>query len=261
MQTPRKTVYYTDPLHDDFAGTRVKEPLSIDGDFPFVRRGPGWQLLTFLSRSVAFPLVWLGNRLWYGVRIRNRKALRGLKEGFFLYGNHTQAFPNATCPSLLAFPHRAYVLANPDAVSIPYLRNLVQMLGALPVPDTLAGQRAFIRALEELTRQRAVIAIYPEAHIWPYYVGVRPFPDASFAYPVRCGRPVVACAVTYRKRRLLRFLPPALTLTLSDPLFPDPEAPPGRERVRLHREVYRFLTEMSEHNEVEYIHYEQRKAE
>ena len=193
--------------------------------------------------------------------VRNRKALRGLKGGYFLYGNHTQAFPNATYPSLLAFPHRAYVVANPDAVSIPHIRNIVQMLGALPVPDNLAGQRAFIRAMEERLGQKGVIVIYPEAHIWPYYTGVRPFPDASFAYPVHCGRPVVACAVTYRRRRLLRFLPPALTLTLSDPIWPDPEAAPGRERLRIHRLVYDFLATRAEENEVEYIRYVQRKAE
>ncbi len=254
---PRRTVYYSDPLKDDFVKTPV-EPITIDGSFPYIHRGRLWRGESTLLWLLLLPVVWLINHLWFGVRVRNRKALRGLrKQGFFLFGNHTQAFSNATMPTLLAFPRRAYVLANPDAVSIPFLRFIVQMLGAFPVADTLSGQRAFLRAMEVRVGQKGVFAVYPEAHIWPYYTGVRPFPSGSFAYPVRFGKPVVACAVTYR-RRLLRFLPPALTLTLSEPLFPDPDAAPGAERERLCREVFRFLSEMAEENEVEYVRYVQR---
>ena len=255
---PHRTVYYTDPLKDDFVNTPV-EAVTIDGNFPFVHRSALWRAGETALWLLLCPLVWIINHLWFGVRVRNRKALRGLrKQGFFLFGNHTQAFPNATMPTLLAFPRRAYVLANPDAVSIPFLRSVVQMLGAFPVPDTPSGHRAFLRAMGERTAQKAVFAVYPEAHIWPYYTGVRPFPSASFIYPVHFGRTVVACAVTYRRRRILRFLPPALTLTLSDPLFPDPAAAPGADRERLCREVYRFLSEKAEENEVEYVRYVRR---
>ena len=166
------------------------------------------------------------------------------------------AFPNATMPTLLAFPRRAYVLASPDALSIPLISRLVQMLGAMPVPDTLAGHRPFLRALETRAAEGALIAVYPEAHIWPYYTGVRPFSDASFAYPVHFGCPVVACAVTYR-RRLLPFLPPALTLTLSDPILPNPDAAPGEERRRLRDQVYRFLCQQAKRNQVRYYDYVQ----
>ena len=64
--------------------------------------------------------------------------------GYFLYGNHTQ-YLDAFLPAMAAFPKRSYVIANPDAVSIPGLRNLVQLIGCIPVPSELSGLPAFWR--------------------------------------------------------------------------------------------------------------------
>ncbi len=71
----------------------------------------------------------------------------------------------------------------------------------------------------------ACIGIFPEAHIWPFYTGVRPFVGTSFRYPVKLHAPVVAMAVTYRKRRGLFCWvkrPPGMTVTFSAPMYPRP---------------------------------------
>ena len=62
-----------------------------------------------------------------------------------------------------------------------------------------------------------------------------------FAYPVREQLPVVAAAVVYRKRKLLRALPPRITVVVSDPFYPDPALPPRSARRDLHKKVYTFL--------------------
>ena len=252
--TPKRIVWYNDPLHDDFAGTNI-HAASIGPDYPFAPKSLPWRVGSAALWLLAVPVVCLINRLWFGVRIRNRKALRGIRGGCFLYGNHTRAFPDATLPSMLALPHRAYVVCNADGVSLPVAGGMARLLGALPLPDTLAGQRPFIGALERRIGERALVAIYPEAHIWPFYTGVRPFPSASFVYPVRCGCPVVACCATYRKR-LLSFLPPAMTYTLSEPVYPDPALTAGENREKLRAAVYGFLTRQSGENQVEYWRYE-----
>lgn len=69
--------------------------------------------------------------------------------------------------------------------------------------------------------RRSAVTIYPEAHLWPYYNGIRPFPDASFRYPLLMHVPTVAFVVTYRQRRILRKLPPRITVTVSDPIAPE----------------------------------------
>lgn len=239
----RKTVYYHDPLHDDFAPTNGRiHPKQIGADFPYEHKGPLWNALAFVVyRMVMTPFLFLYCKLVFGLRIENRKALRALPGGYFLYGNHTNTLADAFIPTLLAFPRRANIITSADTVSIPGVRNIVQMLGAIPLANTIEGTRQFLAAMHRRLERGQAVMIYPEAHIWPYYNGIRPFPDTSFAYPVREQLPAVAAAVVYRQRKLLRALPPRITVVVSDPFYPDPALPPRSARRDLHKKVYTFL--------------------
>ena len=252
-----RIIYYRDELNDDFAGTDIHTTV-VGEDFPFVRRSLVWRVTAFvIYRGVVTPIVWLTGRLVYGMRIRNRRALKGLKRrGFFLYGNHTQMFMDACGPSLSVFPHAAYVVAGPDAVSIKGIRWLVQMLGGIPLPSTLRGYKPFQAALHYRVKQGGAIVLYPEAHIWPYYTGIRPFPDTSFAYPIAENAPCVASVTTFRRRKLFKNAAPCLTVTLSEPFWPDPTLPPKEARKKMRDEVYEFMCRTANHPEnYEYVKY------
>ena len=58
----------------------------------------------------------------------------------------------------------------------------------------------FLEALTWHTDCGDCIMIYPEAHIWPFYTGIRPFPDTSFRYPVQQKLPVFCLTNTYQRR-------------------------------------------------------------
>ena len=239
----RKTIYYHDPLHDDFAPTNGHiRPKPIGADFPYEHPSPVWQALAFVVyRLIMTPFLFLYCKLVFGLRIENRKVLRELPGGYFLYGNHTNTLADAFIPTLLAFPRRANIVTAADTVSIPGVRNIVQMLGAVPLADTIDGTRQFLAALHRRIERRQAIMIYPEAHIWPYYNGIRPFPDTAFAYPVREQVPAVGVVVVYRQRKLLRFLPPCITVVVGEPVYPDASLPPRSARRALHQEVYTFM--------------------
>ena len=257
-----KTIYYQDPLHDDFAGLHI-HTRKIPPDFPFARSGFFWRLASWLLYYlVAIPVLWIVSKLYLGLRVKNRRLLRQVKgSGYFLYGNHTRAL-DAFLPSFVAFPKRAYVTCGPDAVSIPGLRRLVQLLGGLPIPDTAAAMRGFLRALEQRFQAGHCLAIFPEAHIWPFYTGIRPFPDASFRYPLNLNAPVVAMVTTYRKRRGLFFWcrKPAMTVELGGPFYPDPALPRRQAQAKLHSQVYEFMcARAASPDNVEYIRYVQKE--
>ena len=70
----RKTVYYHDPLHDDFAPTNGRiRPKPIGADFPYEHPSPVWQALAFVVyRLVMTPFLFLYCKLVFGLRIENR---------------------------------------------------------------------------------------------------------------------------------------------------------------------------------------------
>lgn len=255
---PKKIVQYTNESTDDFAGNSIHTK-TVGDKFRYSGRTPLWYAVgAFLYRLVATPVAWTVCRVRFGVRVENRKALRALRgKGYFLYANHTQALHDAFEPSLLSFPKKCHIVTSADAVSIPFLRNLVLMFGALPLPGTARAARKFRFALDDAIRKKRVVTIYPEAHIWPYYTGVRDFPDGSFAYPVRLNAPVVAAAIKYRERRFFRNAPPFITVVLSDPIYPDKSLSPAEARKKLRNAVYDFLRDtLCVPDNAEYIRYE-----
>ncbi len=61
--------------------------------------------------------------------------------------------------------------------------------------------------------------------------------------PIRCASrlPAVGVVVVYRQRKLLRFLPPCITVVVGEPVYPDASLPPRSARRALHQEVYTFM--------------------
>ena len=209
-----KTIYYTDPLHDDFANNGIQSR-PLPEDYTYISSDPLRRSVDFLFyHCVAIPLVYVYQKVRFREKIVNRRALFPyLLSGFYLYGNHTRAAGDAFTPNMISFPRKAYIVTSSDAVAIPGVRQLVASLGGLPLPDTLAGMRKFRDALAKRSRH-GCICIYPEAHIWPYYTGIRPFPATAFRYPVEYNKPVFAFTVTYQKRKH-QFFPKMLsTLTV-----------------------------------------------
>ena len=246
---------YSDPLNDDFAGTNITT-CRVGKEFRFVRSSLLWRAVSFVVYYViAFPIVWLVARLYLGLRFENKKVLRQLRgKGFFLYGNHTQIL-DAFLPAIAAFPRRAYIVAGPDVVSIPGIKHLVMMLGALPIPTEMSAMRGFLDAISLRYRQNACVAMFPEAHIWPYYTGIRPFPDTSFRYPVK----EVAMVVTYRKRKgLFRFLKrPGIKVSFSEIMMPDNSLTPRKAQAELRNQAFAFMdTVARSKDQIRYIRYE-----
>ena len=198
-----RVYYYADELNDDFAGTHITAK-KLPPDYKYVPQGRGWKAARFfVYKLFATPIIMLAGAV--SVRYKNKRVLRGCKKGgAFIYGNHTAYFTDALNPTNIAFPRTADVVVNADAVSIRGIGGLVRLLGAVPVPQELCGLKNFSSDIVHAAEGGHWVAIYPEAHIWPYYTGIRPFGAASFKYPAKCGLPVFAYTTVYKKRRLLK---------------------------------------------------------
>lgn len=257
---PKKTVYYADERQDDFAGNHIQAK-PVDEHFPYTNRRPLWHAVgAFLYRAVATPVAFAVCRGAFGMRVKNRRALRRLSNtGFFMYANHTQALHDAFSPSLLSFPKKCYIITSPDSVSLPFLRNVVLMLGAIPLPTTAGAVRKFKHTVEKRIRSGKPVMIYPEAHIWPYYTGIRPFTDVSFHYPVQLETPVFCFTNTYQKRRWSKR--PRTVTYVDGPFFPDGSLPAKARKKDLRDRVYRCMCERAKNSDVVYIEYRKKEEE
>ena len=200
MTEKTRVIYYENELEDEFSDAQIT-PKKIDKNYCYLG-GVGRKIgRLFFYHILAKPIAFLYMKLKYGHKIVNKKALKKVRNtGFFIYGNHTNPIADALIPTMLGHPVGVYVIVHANNVSMPVLGKITPSLGAIPLPDDSDAAKNFNHAIDTLITQNKCIAIYPEAHIWPYYTGIRNYNDNSFRYSVKCNVPVFSFTNTYQKR-------------------------------------------------------------
>lgn len=256
----QKVYYYEDEVNDDFAGTDIKRR-PLPENYQYLNTG-FWQKLRrfFVYYCIVRPIAVFYNKVIKRVKYVDRQKLKGhKKEGAFIYGNHTSMMIDAFNPSYLARPRPADVVVNADASSIKGIGWLIKSVGGLPIPEGFHAMSRFNAALAEAYKRKHWIAIYPEAHIWHYYTGIRPFPATSFIYPVKQNSVVFSYTMTYQKRKHSRR--PKRVVYIDGPFYPDSSLPPKAAAKKLRDEVYSAMCERAKLNTCEYIKYIYRPKE
>lgn len=250
----KQVIYYHDELTDEFSTAQIKAR-KIDENYCYDNNTlAGKAAHIFWYRILARPLAWVYLKVAYCHKIVNKKALKKEKgHGFFLYGNHTHPVADAFMPSMVSYPVDTYVIVHPNNVSMPVLGRVTPSLGAIPLPDDVGAAKNFVKVVKARIAEGKCVAIYPEAHIWPYYTEIRPFPDTSFRYPVQCGVPVYCFTDTYQKRRFSSR--PRIVTYVDGPFYPDAHRTAKEQKEQLRQEVYATMKLRSENNSVERIKY------
>lgn len=269
---PNKIIYYTDELNEEFSQAQIV-PRVIDKNFRYFH-GKLWDFCSLAVQNVlSMPIKFCYQKLKFHLRYVGREKLKGCNNrGYFIYGNHTQPFADTFIPSVANYPHRNFFIVNPENVSMPGLHVLVEMLGAIPIPCDMGGMKNFVKAVEDKIKRNYSVTIYPEAHIWPYYTGIRPFKAVSFQYPVKLDCPVFCLTNTYHRRQkrlgcFARFSDRKSTNSgkvdivtyIDGPFFPDSSLKPKERQQELRDRVYQCMVERSRESDYEVIAY--RKAE
>ena len=67
-----------------------------------------------------------------------------------------------------------------------FIRKICLLIGYVPLPTSIKDYKKFDEYLQvRIKEEKKRLIIYPEAHIWPLYTGLREFPSVSFKYPAK----------------------------------------------------------------------------
>lgn len=256
----RKTIYYTDELNDEFSVAQIT-PKVIDKSYVYVHTSLFKKFTRlFWYRIVFFPIARLHSKIKFHQKIVNQKVIKPYKKkGYFIYGNHTQDIGDAFLPQGINKTKGKYVIVHPNNVSMPFLGRITPSLGALPLPDDMVAYKNFIKAIETRIEQKKAVIIYPEAHIWPFYTGIRPFADTSFQYPIKLNVPTFCFTNTYQKRRFSK--KPRIVTYVDGPFFPSKELSLKEQRADLRNQVYNCMSKRAENSTVAWIDYIKKEVE
>lgn len=252
-----KNVRYYSSFEDDFVVSKNQE-YKLPDDYEWVRKDLRSRFLSGLIYTAALIFSNIYCRLFLHVKFKNRKILKEThKTGAFIYGNHTQPVGDVFNPALGAFPNRIYTVVSPANFGIPVIGKILPLLGALPIADNLHGMKRFTKAIETRINQRKCIVIYPEAHVWEYFTGIRPFADTAFKYPIKFETPVFSMTATYRKRKCGKR--PNIEIYFDGPFYADKNLSLKEQKTDLRDKVYNAMLKRSENSNCEYIIYKKKR--
>lgn len=248
----QETIYFTDELNEDFSEEIVSNK-PVSEKFVYYSNNPFWQIKHFFwNKIVAYPVSMIYAKCKFKWKLKNKKVFKQAKHtGYFIYGNHTQQFFDASMPKRIAY-HEAYVMVNHTNLNLKGLGWLVKRLGALPVPTNVHETKKFVAAVDEIMKKKKSILIYPEAHIWPYYTKIRPFVSTSFRYPVKYNVPAFCFTNTYHKRKNGKV---QIITYVDGPFYPNLALQSKQQIEDLRNRVYQTMVERSKLSSYEFVKY------
>ncbi len=224
---PDLGLQYPDIPDAHFIERVIDKPYEVNENYPFLEKNSifrAWSALTYLG---IFTLVFLIAPVKYGLKIEGRENLKKnkklLKNGALTVSNHTfkwdfLAVLQAVRYRRLWFPAWKENFGTKD-------RNLIRLVGGIPVPSSLRAMGKFNEAFDELHAKKKWMHVFPESSNWPYYAPIRPFKKGAFTFAQRYNLPVIPMAFSYRKPEgLLKLIlkeKPAITLRVGEPLVID----------------------------------------
>lgn len=216
----KKVIYY-ESENEEFSGL-TKNTIAIDGKFKFLHKNIFWKIFAFIVyRVIMTPFAFIYCRLKFSLKTVGREKLKNFKSGCMMYSNHTLMAGDAFIPNITTFPKKNYVIVHPDNISTPGTKNFIMMCGAIPIPTDIQAYRGFLNAVEKRLLEHACVTVYPEAHIWPYYTGIRKFSDSAFRYPVKYDVPIFVSTTTFQKKK--RGSVPRVTVYIDGPFYAEGE--------------------------------------
>lgn len=251
----KKIIYYKDELNDEFSTAQI-EPRKIDENYKYEHKNIFWRAFGWLVQNVlSVPIKFIYVKVKFKIRYVGKEKLKPYKkQGYFVYGNHTQSFADTFIITNTIFPKRNFLIVNPENVSMKFLGNIVQMLGAIPIPTKKKAMKNFLESINTKIKKGYSVTIFPEAHIWPYYTKIRPFKDVSFKYPVELNVPVFCVTNTYQSYGKNKDKIQIVTY-VDGPFFPNEELPIKERKQDLRNRVYNAMVERSKKSNIEYIEY------
>lgn len=182
------------------------EPLEVnlDSNYKYINDG---KIFSFFSNllyyGLAFPVLTVLNKIVYDLKIEGKENIKNLKTGAISISNHVLILD---CSMIgLAFGlKKVYFTTREGSFKIPFVRKLIKLLRAVPIPTKLKDEEYFIKGINKALQDGKIIHFYPEKALWPYYEKIRNFKNGAFNFAIKNDVPVIPIVIKFRNPKGIR---------------------------------------------------------
>lgn len=195
----------------------------ITDDFDYVNDNFLFNIFSNLLYIVAYPLLIIINKFFFGFKIEGKENLEDVDTGKVTVSNHVHPM-DCTMVGLANAPQKTFFTSLETNFKIPVVRKIIKLLNAIPIPQNIQYTRDFMNSIDELLKDNKTIHFYPEGSLWPYHDKIRHFKNGAFDFAVRNNVPVVPMVFKFNKSKKINNLiktRTTITLVIQKPIYPN----------------------------------------
>lgn len=198
-------------------------PNSMNGPLPF-------RVASFIVYNlIAVPVVGLIGLLAYGIRVKGRYHLRGVR-GALVAANHCQ-YMEPGLAGVAVWPRKILFSAEQNNVTRKDVGWLTRLLRAFGIPDE--NPLSIGRFIQKALEKNWLVQFYPEGSISWRSQEPQSFLEGVFFFAWVNDAPVIPLAEVLHERpirRLFPWWPPQTTFVFCEPVFPSDYRKAGLSR-------------------------------
>lgn len=238
----------------DFSESKQQD-YKLPNDYKWINRKLSFRVISAILYPFIILFVFCYQKIYAHAKIVNKKALKKAKKsGYFIYSSHTQVFGDVVNHFITTFPKRPYLICSPANLGIVAVGKYLPLAGALPIPDNIHQLQSFNAAVKTRIQQGHPVITYPEAHVWPWYTGIRPMSLAAFHFPATIDAPVFVATTTYQKSIFHK--KPKITIYIDGPIQYNHSLPRKEKMQTIKQKVEKTMNNYAaKYNTYTYIEY------
>ena len=184
----------------------MKEPLeiNIDEKYEYIKEE---KIFSFFSDLIyyglAFPVLTILNKIVYDLKIEGKENIKNLHTGAISVSNHVLVLDCTMVGKALGLK-KVYFTTREGSFKIPFIRKLIKLLRAVPIPTGVKNKECFVNQLDKAIKEGKIIHFYPEKALWPYYEKIRKFKNGAFDFAIRNNVPVIPILIIFRDPKGIR---------------------------------------------------------
>lgn len=177
---------------------------NIDKDYEYICTD---KIFSFASNliyyGIAYPILKLLTKVIYDLKIEGMENIKDIKSGAISVSNHV-LFLDCAMIGLAYGSKKIYYTTQEESFKIPFVRKLIKLLGAIPIPQNINNKKYFLKSMDETLNEGNIVHFYPEAALWPYCDRIRKFKNGAFDLAVRNNVPIIPIVFKFREATGIR---------------------------------------------------------
>lgn len=181
--------------------------LNIDENYKYIDND---KIFSFFSNllyyGIAFPILTILNKILYDLKIEGKENIKNLQTGAISISNHVLILDCSMIGLAYGIHKKIYFTTREGSFRIPFVRRLIKLLRAVPIPTKLKNKEYFIKGIDKALQEGKIIHFYPEKALWPYCEKIRNFKNGAFNFAIKNNVPVIPIIISFRKPKGIRKL-------------------------------------------------------